>query len=115
MLSTTDGPSNPSWTRSLIAPFGEGIFGPSVNHDNGYRRSLLIWVPANKHFCVSDYDEAECNGMLSEFVEDNGLSAIERNVVFNTLKVCGYKAWEDNLSLPIPHMIFPKDIPDSLK
>lgn len=122
--STTDGPSEPQIVDAVISPFGFGIWGPSLFHDAGFRCTLLRWQVMENgpqvlderygdmagqrgEFIPADHDAQMIDDLFNDFMQICGMPTAQRITVYNAVKYAGGRAFEKDLSLPLPKMSLP--------
>lgn len=105
--TTTDGLSTPPAAWFEIAPFGyrasDGTWRgwkSGILHDAGYRAVLECKTPAGNWVKVDFFDQAQCDNLISEALESEGVPGELRVIVFEALRALGGKAFRDDRQKP---------------
>jgi len=93
---TTDGLSVPRCVQNIIPATGGDWFS-GVLHDSGYRNQLLVYT-GDGSWSIANLSQAECDALILEAMETQGVSWIARHTIYRALRIAGRFAFADNRS-----------------
>lgn len=96
-LTTSDGISVPRAIENIIERFGPYV-ASGIVHDGAFREKLEqlqpngTWIP----FMVTDTNDGRANRLIEEALKSEGCSWLERTIIYHTLQLFGWKAFDDD-------------------
>lgn len=98
--ATSDGASTPQAIWAKYPPFGKWWF-PALIHDSAFRCTLEQKLGDDGIWQRVQLTEPQANDLIDEAMASQGVSAVDRLIIYNALKMFGATAYVQDLSLPI--------------
>lgn len=98
--TSSDGPSIPQRLWSAISPVG-AVWACGVLHDAAYRGTLVV-VNADGTESTVTLDRAQRDGLLMDAMIAQGIGEVERQEVYQAVRLAGESSLEGDLALPLP-------------
>ena len=93
---TTDGISD-GWAFQWFAPAtGDASWLCGVLHDSGYRNQLEKWFPISKVWDTAELSRLECDELILEALELQGIGLIKRQIIYRALRAFGASAFNND-------------------